>query len=122
MFPADMIVNSLIPTEASQPEHFSQEALVVPPHIAFAVRRSPGNWEFVKVSSDSLSVEGISTTDYLKFKEMIYDEEWFVVSLVSDFLSCALTLLLFGTIVHVFPFSFTTLHVLLAQEQSFPLS
>lgn len=55
---------------------YTQEALVVPPHMAFAVRRSPGNWEYVKVSSDSLSVEGMSAADYLKFKEMIYDEEW----------------------------------------------
>ncbi|GMY12777.1 Sucrose synthase 5 [Fagus crenata] len=54
----------------------TQEAIVVPPHVAFAVRQNPGFWEFVKVSADDLSVEGITTTDFLKFKEMVYDEKW----------------------------------------------
>ena len=57
---------------------FLQEAIVVPPHVAFAVRQNPGFWEFVKVSADDLSVEGITTTDFLKFKEMVYDEKWYV--------------------------------------------
>ncbi|KAF7816295.1 sucrose synthase 7-like [Senna tora] len=54
----------------------TQEAVVNPPYVAFAVRPNPGFWEFVKVSSLDLSVEGISSIDYLKFKEMIYDEKW----------------------------------------------
>lgn len=54
----------------------TQEAAVVPPHVAFAIRPNPGFWEFVKVSSIDLSVEGITATDYLKFKEMIIDENW----------------------------------------------
>ncbi|KAM7268172.1 hypothetical protein ACFE04_010338 [Oxalis oulophora] len=54
----------------------TQEAAVVPPYIAFAVRPNPGFWEFVKVSADDLSVEAISATDYLKFKETIVDENW----------------------------------------------
>ncbi|EXB86756.1 Sucrose synthase 2 [Morus notabilis] len=54
----------------------TQEAVVVPPHVAFAIRPNPGFWEFVKVNSEDLAVEGISATDYLKFKEMIYDEKW----------------------------------------------
>ncbi|KAI4299664.1 hypothetical protein L6164_033099 [Bauhinia variegata] len=54
----------------------TQEAVVIPPYVAFAVRPNPGVWEFVKVSSENLSVEGITSTDYLKFKEMAYDENW----------------------------------------------
>jgi sucrose synthase len=53
-----------------------QEAAVVPPYVAFAVRPNPGFWEFVKVNSEDLSVEGISASEYLKFKEMIFDEKW----------------------------------------------
>ncbi|XP_047310859.1 sucrose synthase 6-like [Impatiens glandulifera] len=55
----------------------TQEAAVVPPLIAFAVRPNPGFWEFVKVNSNDLnSVEGITATEYLKIKEMIVDENW----------------------------------------------
>ncbi|KAG6420910.1 hypothetical protein SASPL_117454 [Salvia splendens] len=54
----------------------TQEAAVVPPYVAFAVRHNPGIWDYVKVEADSLSVEKITSTDYLKFKEMIYDENW----------------------------------------------
>lgn len=68
-----------------------QEAVVIPPHVAFAIRPNPGFWEFVKVSSDDLSVEGISTTEFLKFKEMVNDEKWYVfyfplVFLISCFM------------------------------------
>ncbi|KAE8021898.1 hypothetical protein FH972_007748 [Carpinus fangiana] len=54
----------------------TQEAVVIPPHVAFAIRPNPGFWEFVKVSSDDLSVEAITPADYLKCKEMISDEKW----------------------------------------------
>lgn len=53
-----------------------QEAAVVPPCVAFAIRPSPGFWEYVKVSANDLSVEGITPTDYLKYKEMTIDEAW----------------------------------------------
>lgn len=53
-----------------------QEAAVVPPYVAFAIRHNPGIWDYVKVEADSLSVEMITSTDYLKFKEMIIDEKW----------------------------------------------
>ncbi|MCH88088.1 sucrose synthase 6-like, partial [Trifolium medium] len=56
---------------------FTQEAIVDPPYVAFAVRPDPGVWEYVKVSSENLSVEPITSTDYLKFKERIYDEKWY---------------------------------------------
>ncbi|KAG2710851.1 hypothetical protein I3760_04G048300 [Carya illinoinensis] len=54
----------------------TQEAVVIPPHVAFAIRPNPGFLEFVKVSSDDLSVEAITAPEFLKLKEMIYDEEW----------------------------------------------
>ncbi|KAK7305647.1 hypothetical protein VNO77_43554 [Canavalia gladiata] len=54
----------------------TQEAVIDPPYVAFAVRPNPGVWEFVRVSSEDLSVEPITSTDYLKFKERVYDENW----------------------------------------------
>jgi sucrose synthase len=53
-----------------------QEAVVLPPYVAFAVRMNPGIWEYVKVHSEDLSVEGITPSEYLKFKETLYDEKW----------------------------------------------
>ncbi|KAJ0106180.1 hypothetical protein Patl1_19509 [Pistacia atlantica] len=54
----------------------TQEAAIVPPYVALAVRPNPGFWEFVKVNADDLSVDSITSVDYLKFKEMIFDENW----------------------------------------------
>ncbi|RWR92903.1 sucrose synthase 7-like protein isoform X6 [Cinnamomum micranthum f. kanehirae] len=54
----------------------TQEAAVVPPYIAFAVRSNPGIWEYVKVNSEDLSVEAITSSEFLKFKETIFDEKW----------------------------------------------
>ena len=53
-----------------------QEAAVVPPYVAFAVRPNPGFWEYIKVNADDLEVEGIEAVEYLKYKEMIFDEKW----------------------------------------------
>ena len=50
--------------------------MVLPPYVAFAVRMNPGIWEYVKVHSEDLSVEGITPSEYLKFKETLYDENW----------------------------------------------
>ncbi|WOK94802.1 sucrose synthase 7-like [Canna indica] len=54
----------------------TQEAVVIPPFVAFAVRVQPGIWEYVKIHSDDLSVEEITPSEYLKYKEAIYDEKW----------------------------------------------
>ncbi|KAM1017858.1 hypothetical protein EV2_048379 [Malus domestica] len=54
----------------------TQEAVVIPPHVVFSIRPNPGYWEFVKVSSEDLSIEGITVRDFLKFKETLYDENW----------------------------------------------
>ncbi|KAL0662328.1 hypothetical protein Bca4012_099165 [Brassica carinata] len=55
---------------------FTQEAVVIPPNVAFAVRGNPGNWQYVKVNSSDLSVEALSNTQYLKLKELLFDENW----------------------------------------------
>lgn len=54
----------------------TQEATVLPPFVAFAVRANPGIWEFVKVNSMDLEVESFSAGEYLKFKEMMFNEQW----------------------------------------------
>ncbi|GAB4855300.1 hypothetical protein Ancab_023919 [Ancistrocladus abbreviatus] len=54
----------------------TQEAAVVPPHVAFAIRPSPGYWEYVKVNANDLAVESITAPEYLKYKESIFDEKW----------------------------------------------
>ncbi|KAL4012804.1 hypothetical protein IC575_029918 [Cucumis melo] len=54
----------------------TQEAAVVPPNIALAVRPSPGFWEFVTVNATSLEVGDLTASEYLKFKEAIFDENW----------------------------------------------
>ncbi|CAK7327902.1 unnamed protein product [Dovyalis caffra] len=54
----------------------TQEAAVVPPFVAFAVRPNPGFWEYVRVNAEDLSVDGVSVSEYLQFKEMIFDEKW----------------------------------------------
>ncbi|XP_061347115.1 sucrose synthase 7-like [Gastrolobium bilobum] len=54
----------------------TQEAVVDPPYVAFGIRPNPGVWEFIRVSSEDLSVEPITVTDYLKCKERLYDEKW----------------------------------------------
>ena len=55
---------------------YTQEAVVIPPHVIFSIRSNPGFWEYVKVNSDDLSVEAVTAAEYLKSKEMIYDENW----------------------------------------------
>lgn len=54
----------------------TKEASVVPPYVAFAIRPNPGFWEFVKVNANDLSVDGITATEYLKYKESIMDDKW----------------------------------------------
>ncbi|KAJ1377368.1 Sucrose synthase [Sesbania bispinosa] len=54
----------------------TQEAVVDPPYVAFGIRPNPGVWEYVCVNSEDLSVEAITPTEYLKFKERVYDEKW----------------------------------------------
>ncbi|GLJ10905.1 hypothetical protein SUGI_0137720 [Cryptomeria japonica] len=47
----------------------TQEAIVIPPWVALAVRPRPGIWEYVRVNVDELVVEQLSVSEYLEFKE-----------------------------------------------------
>lgn len=55
-----------------------QEAVVIPPFVALAVRPHPGIWEFVRANSDDLSVNDITMSEYLKYKESLYDSKWYM--------------------------------------------
>lgn len=50
-----------------------QEAIIHPPFVALAVRPRPGVWEFVRVNVNELSVEQLSVSEYLSFKEELVD-------------------------------------------------
>ncbi|CAH9132339.1 unnamed protein product [Cuscuta epithymum] len=54
----------------------AQEAVVVPHNVAFSYRHSPGSWDYFKVNAMDLSVERITSKQYLTFKEMVFDENW----------------------------------------------
>nr|KAJ0191034.1 hypothetical protein LSAT_V11C800453730 [Lactuca sativa] len=47
----------------------AQEGIVFPPFVALAVRPRPGVWEYVRVDAYQLSVEQLSVSEYLVFKE-----------------------------------------------------
>ncbi|XP_062021684.1 sucrose synthase 2 [Rosa rugosa] len=51
----------------------AQEAIVYPPFVALAVRPRPGVWEFVRVNVNELTVEQLSVSEYLGFKEELVD-------------------------------------------------
>ncbi|KAJ6795501.1 sucrose synthase 4 [Iris pallida] len=55
----------------------AQEAVVLPPFVAVAVRPRPGIWEFVRVNVYELTVEQLTVSEYLKFKEELVDEHYF---------------------------------------------
>nr|XP_043619161.1 sucrose synthase-like [Erigeron canadensis] len=47
----------------------TQEAVVLPPWVAFAIRLRPGVWEYVRVNVNTLVVEELTVPQYLSFKE-----------------------------------------------------
>lgn len=47
----------------------TQEAIVLPPLVALAVRPRPGVWEYVRVNLHDLFVEELQASEYLHFKE-----------------------------------------------------
>ncbi|KAL3696760.1 hypothetical protein R1sor_010836 [Riccia sorocarpa] len=53
----------------------SQEAIVNPPLVGFAVRPKPGFWEYLQVNIDDLSVEELTVSEYLEFKEQLTTQE-----------------------------------------------
>nr|ASU91340.1 Sucrose synthase [Juglans sigillata] len=52
----------------------AQEAIVLPPFVAIAIRPRPGVWEYVRVNVHELSVEQLSVSEYLHFKEDLVDQ------------------------------------------------
>ncbi|KAH0978234.1 hypothetical protein GBA52_027953 [Prunus armeniaca] len=53
----------------------TQEAIVLPPYVAIAVRPRPGVWEYIRVNVHELSVEELTVSQYLCFKEELVDGE-----------------------------------------------
>ncbi|KAI3668293.1 hypothetical protein L6452_43370 [Arctium lappa] len=51
----------------------AQEGIILPPYVALAVRPRPGVWEFVRLNVHELSVEQLTVTEYLIFKEELVD-------------------------------------------------
>lgn len=47
----------------------TQEAIVLPPWVALAIRLRPGVWEYVRVNVNALVVEELTVPEYLNFKE-----------------------------------------------------
>ncbi|KMZ63947.1 Sucrose synthase [Zostera marina] len=66
-------------TDGSEHDQFAeilkscQEAIVLPPMVAFGVRPRPGIWYYVRVNTSDLKIETLNVTDYLKFKEELLD-------------------------------------------------
>ncbi|KAJ9543116.1 hypothetical protein OSB04_022823 [Centaurea solstitialis] len=51
----------------------AQEGIILPPYVALAVRPRPGVWEFLRLNVNELSVEQLTVTEYLIFKEELVD-------------------------------------------------
>ncbi|XP_027175646.1 sucrose synthase [Coffea eugenioides] len=51
----------------------TQEAIVLPPWVALAIRLRPGVWEYVRVNVHALVVEELTVPEYLHFKEELVD-------------------------------------------------
>ncbi|KAL8214870.1 hypothetical protein R6Q57_004319 [Mikania cordata] len=47
----------------------AQEGITLPPYVALAVRPRPGVWDFLRVNVNELSIEQLSVSEYLGFKE-----------------------------------------------------
>jgi sucrose synthase len=45
----------------------------MPPFVAIAVRPRPGIWEYVRVHVFELTVEQLTVSEYLHFKEELVD-------------------------------------------------
>ncbi|VAI71587.1 unnamed protein product [Triticum turgidum subsp. durum] len=52
----------------------AQEAIVLPPWVALAIRPRPGVWDYIRVNVSELAVEELTVSEYLAFKEQLVDE------------------------------------------------
>lgn len=46
---------------------------MLPPFVAIAVRPRPGVWDYVRVNVYDLSVDQLTVSEYLQFKEELVD-------------------------------------------------
>ncbi|KHN49081.1 Sucrose synthase [Glycine soja] len=51
----------------------TQEAIVLPPFVALAVRPRPGVWEYLRVNVHMLVVDDLRPAEYLRFKEELVE-------------------------------------------------
>ena len=58
----------------------TQEAIVLPPWVALAIRLRPGVWEYVRVNVNALVVEELSVPEYLHFKEELVNGTSYVIN------------------------------------------
>lgn len=63
----------------------AQEAIVLPPWVALAIRPRPGVWEYVRINVSELAVEELTVPEYLKFKESLVEEVPDAFTLELDF-------------------------------------
>ncbi|XP_010917399.2 sucrose synthase 2 isoform X1 [Elaeis guineensis] len=49
----------------------AQEAIVIAPWVALAIRPRPGVWEYLRVNVNELAVEELTVSEYLQFKEQL---------------------------------------------------
>ncbi|EXB33533.1 Sucrose synthase 2 [Morus notabilis] len=74
VFAEDETRESLINGPFGEVIKAAEEAIILPPFVAIAVRPRPGVWEFVRVNVFELSVEQLTVSEYLSFKEDLVDE------------------------------------------------
>eukprot|EP00850_Spirogloea_muscicola_P009246 SM000051S17606 [mRNA] locus=s51:737018:741274:+ [translate_table: standard] len=63
----------------------TQEAVVIPPYVALAVRPRPGEWQFLRIDVDELEAEELSVAAWLAFKESLSKREVGEYQLELDF-------------------------------------
>ncbi|GER36111.1 sucrose synthase [Striga asiatica] len=56
-----------------QDHAFKQEAIVLPPWVALAIRLRPGVWEYIQVDVKALAMKELTVPEYLQFKEDLVD-------------------------------------------------
>ncbi|KAK9136835.1 hypothetical protein Sjap_007429 [Stephania japonica] len=71
----DGIFGEVIKSAQVRRSNSHEEAIVLPPFVAIAIRPRPGVWEYVRVNVYELSVEQLTVSEYLKFKEELVDHE-----------------------------------------------
>ncbi|GBG89684.1 hypothetical protein CBR_g49537 [Chara braunii] len=63
----------------------TQEAVVVPPYIALAVRPRVAEWQYIRINVFELTVEQLSPSEYLEFKERVKATDDEAPPVCSDF-------------------------------------